>query len=315
MSQKFIKFINHLLSFDNQHNILLEKNPQYKEMPFRFNIDPKVLMALSLKAGELFKTEKNVLDISAPINVFGDIHGQFNDLIRFLKMSGLPTKNKILFMGDYVDRGNNSIEVVALLFSLKIIYPKSIYILRGNHECSIINKSYGFYDECIERFGNIDGENLFNTINKTLETLPLAATINNKIFCVHGGISPNLKYINDINSIDRFTSIPDEGLLCDLVWADPKSSNTEWEDSERGVSFTYNENALDKFMKTNNIDLVCRAHQMVANGYKFFNNNKLVTIFSAPNYCGECANDGAVMKINSNLECSFLIIKPINTKN
>lgn len=316
MSKSFIAFVNHLLTFDTQYNLIINKSPQYINSPFRFNINSSVLNALSVKAKEIFDKEPNVLEINVPIYIFGDIHGQFQDFIRFLKMTGLPPNNKFLFMGDYVDRGSNSVEVLCLLFALKILYPRHVYILRGNHECKNVNMNYGFYQECCERFNDhsINGHDTFMNINNTLQSIPLAAVINKKVFCVHGGLSPNLKKVSDINKINRFQSIPDEGLLCDLLWSDPKSDRNEWTPSSRGVSYNFNEKVIDKFLEDNELELICRAHQMVVNGFSFFNNNKLVTIFSAPNYCGSCGNDGAVMKINNNLECSFMIIKPVNNK-
>ena len=316
MTQNFISFVNHLLSYENQRLLINKQRPELINMPFRFNIDASVLISLTDKVIPIFKKESNLLELTAPINLFGDIHGQFLDMIRFLKMTGLPPHQKFLFMGDYVDRGQNSIEVVTLLFALKILYPEQVFILRGNHECPDVNMGYGFYQECEQRFNNKEHPNLglkvFNCINQALMTLPIAAVINKKVFCVHGGLSPKLKYIQDINNINRFMKIPDNGILCDLLWSDPSSNDKGWDYSQRGVSFTYNEQVLDEFLKVNNLELVCRAHQMVNDGFKFFNNNKLITLFSAPNYCGSCGNDGAVMKINENLECSFMIIKPMN---
>ena len=308
---QFINFINHLLTFNKQMALLYLQKPIEKNKPFRFNISSNVIIKLCDLVKPILQEESNVLNIEAPINIFGDIHGQVSDMIHFLEMAGLPPNQKFLFMGDYVDRGNNSIEVCALLFSLKIMYPKNIYILRGNHECPEVNSMYGFLTECETRFGE-EGKNVFNKINEVLCVLPLCAIVNEKIFCVHGGISPHLKKVNDINKINRFIKIPDGGLLCDLMWSDPNNSNDTWGVNSRGVSCTYNANAVDTFLNNNNLQLLCRAHQLVSEGYKFSHNNKLITVFSAPNYCGNCGNDGAVMKISENLVCSFIIIKPTN---
>ena len=327
MSKNLVSFVNHLLTYDSQYNMIIKKNPNMTNNPFRFNINANTMHALSLKCKQIFEKEENVIRIETldsdlgnskkkaltfpvPIYVFGDIHGQFQDMIRFLRLTGLPPKNRFLFMGDYVDRGNNSIEVVALLFAMKILYPDYVHLLRGNHECRSVNINYGFHQECVDRFSK--NENPFDSINSALMALPLACTINNKIFCVHGGISPNLNKIEDINKINRFIEIPDRGLLTDLLWADPKSTNEAWAHNDRGISHYYNEDSIDIFLERNNIELICRAHQMVVDGYSFFHDNKVLTIFSAPNYCGTCANDGAVMKINPDMECSFILIKPVN---
>lgn len=315
MSKNLISFVNHLLTYDSQYNTIIKNNQKIKGHPFRFNINSNTMNALALKCKKIFSNEPNVLKIDNPIYLYGDIHGQFQDLIRFLKTTELPPKSTLLFMGDYVDRGNNSIEVVALIFAMKILYPNNVFVLRGNHECSNVNMSYGFYQECKSRFNNVlENDNPYYTINNALMSLPLAAVIGGKVFCVHGGLSPELKFLSDIDKLDRFQKIPDSGLLADLLWSDPKSTERDWVENERGISYYYNEKAIDKFLMDNNLELICRAHQMVVNGYNFFNNNRLVTIFSAPNYCGSCGNDGAVMKINENFECSFIVIKPINRK-
>ena len=308
---QFINFINHLLTFNKQMELLYTQKPSERNTPFRFNISANVMIKLCELVKPILHNEKNVLIIDAPINIFGDIHGQFSDMIHFLELTGLPPKQNFLFMGDYVDRGNNSIEVCALLFAMKIMYPNNVNILRGNHECPEVNSMYGFLTECESRFGN-EGKNVFNKINEALCILPLCAIINEKIFCVHGGISPHLKKIEDINKINRFTKIPDGGLLCDLMWSDPTNSIDVWGISSRGISCTYNLQAIETFLNNNNLQLICRAHQLVSNGYKFSHNNKLITVFSAPNYCGNCGNDGAVMKISKDLVCSFIIIKPTN---
>jgi serine/threonine-protein phosphatase PP1 catalytic subunit len=311
----FIKFINHLLTFNKQYDKLnANPNTSQSSQLLRFTISANTITRLCNDTSNILKTEPNTLYLTAPIFVYGDIHGQFQDLIRFLEMTGLPPNSKLLFLGDYVDRGKNSIEVITLLFSLKILYPNNIFLLRGNHECPEVNANYGFLEECKERFG-LDAEQVFNTVNNCLMFLPLASIINQKIFCVHGGISPSLKKISDIGKIKRDTIIPNDGLLCDLMWSDPKSGEKIWGQNDRGISYTYNENAIDTFLENNNLELICRAHQAIPTGFKFFHGYKLLTIFSAPNYCGMYGNQGAVMKINNELECSFMIIQPKNTSN
>ena len=309
----FISFINHLLTFNKQMELLHTQNPDSNDTPFRFNISARVMIKLCDLVKPILYNEPNILTIEAPINIFGDIHGQFSDMIHFLEMTGLPPNQKFLFMGDYVDRGNNSIEVCALLFAMKIMYPDNIQVLRGNHECPEINAQYGLLTECETRFGD-DSRTVFNKINEVLCVLPLCAIINNKIFCVHGGISPQLKTLNDIKKIKRYGNIPDSGLLCDMMWSDPSQTVEMWGTNTRGLSYTYNEKALHTFLTNNNLQLLCRAHQLVSEGYKFCANNQMITVFSAPNYCGNCGNDGSVMKVSSDLVCSFIIIKPTNEK-
>jgi len=310
-NNNFINFINHLLTFNKQMELFKCQNPVENNTPFRFNISSRVIIKLCELVKPILQSEPNILELKAPINVFGDIHGQFADMIHFIEMTGLPPHQKFLFMGDYVDRGNNSIEVCALLFAMKIMFPSKIQILRGNHECPEVNCNYGLLTECETRFGN-DSKIVFNKINEVLCVLPICAIINEKIFCVHGGISPHLKTLEDIKNINRIGKIPDNGLMCDMMWSDPSNTVNKWGINNRGISCTYNTLAINSFLKNNKLQLLCRAHQLVSEGYKFFANNKMITVFSAPNYCGNCGNNGAVMKVNENLVCSFIIIKPTN---
>jgi serine/threonine-protein phosphatase PP1 catalytic subunit len=279
--------------------------------PARLQIPIPMLAYLSKIAKILFEREPALLHINGSYHLFGDIHGQYVDMLRFLSITGIPPKANLIFLGDYVDRGYYSVEVVALLFALKIKYPANVFIIRGNHECAEVNKGYGFYDECVERYGGDNGLKVWKTLNNTLHCLPIAIVLNDAVFCVHGGISPNIKSLDDIASCSRGTCIPNDGILCDLTWSDPKArQKTEWADNDRGVSYTFNEKALENFLKTTGLQMVCRAHQVVKNGYEFYGGT-LITVFSAPNYCGDVGNNGAVLFMNDNLEFSFIIIKPI----
>ena len=248
------------------------------------------------------------LDLESPITVCGDTHGQYADLLRLFDLGGYPPAANYLFLGDYVDRGEQSIETICLLLAYKIKYEENFFILRGNHECGSINRIYGFYDECKRRYNLKIWKNFVDLFN----CLPIAARIDDKIFLVHGGLSPELKNIDDIKKIMRPTDVPEEGILCDLLWSDPdqdNSNNKDWGENDRGVSVTFSENVLEKFLENNDLDLFCRAHQVVEEGYEFFGDKKLVTVFSAPNYCGEFDNNGAIMLVDENLMCSFKIIK------
>lgn len=304
------KFIKYLLTFNNKHEEFVVKNPEYLTMPFRFNIEENVLLSITKSVNDIVKKEPNLLDIKAPVYVFGDIHGQYSDLLRFIEMTKLPPKVKLLFLGDYVDRGDNSIEVLTLIFALKIKFPNKVFMIRGNHECSELNSNYGFKDECEERYPK-NGSMIWKKINETLHNISIAALINKKIFCVHGGISMDLESLTDINKIKKGTNIPNSGLLCDLTWSDPKKHSNNFMDNDRGVSYTFNDKIVEQFCNKHDLDLVCRAHQVVNNGYKFFASNRLVTVFSAPNYCGEVGNSGSVMNVSKDLECSFIILKPV----
>ncbi|OIR59052.1 MAG: serine/threonine protein phosphatase PP1 [Amphiamblys sp. WSBS2006] len=260
---------------------------------------------LCAEAKKIFSKQSPLLDLRAPIKVCGDIHGQYSDLLRIFDYGHHPPASNYLFLGDYVDRGKQSLETISLLLAYKVRYPDSFFLLRGNHECASINRIYGFYDECKRRY-NIK---LWKIFTDCFNHLPIAALIEGRIFAMHGGLSPDLHTLDQIRSIMRPTDVPDTGLLCDLLWSDPERDVAGWAENERGVSFTFGRDVLESFLEKNDLDLVCRAHQVVEQGYEFFGNRRLVTVFSAPNYCGEFDNSGAIMNVNENLVCSFQVLK------
>ena len=226
------------------------------------------------------------LEIQAPIIICGDTHGQYTDLLRLFEVGGYPPESNYLFLGDYVDRGKQSIETISLLMAYKIKNPVNFFILRGNHECGSINRIYGFFDECKRRYSVKLWKHFIDLFNE----LPVAACIDDKILLVHGGLSPELNSLEQLSKLKRPTDVPETGLLCDILWSDPESNQKCWNDNDRGVSYTFNEKVLTKFLDNNNLDLLCRAHQVVEEGYEFFGDKELVTVFSAPNYCGEFDN-------------------------
>lgn len=261
------------------------------------------------KAREIFLSQPTLLELSPPVKIVGDVHGQFGDLIRMFTKCGFPPAANYLFLGDYVDRGKQSLETILLLLCYKIKYPENFFLLRGNHECASVTRVYGFYDECKRRC-NIKTWKLFID---TFNTLPLTAIVAGKIFCVHGGLSPVLNSMDEIRNVNRPTDVPDFGLINDLLWSDPSDAINEWEDNERGVSYCFNKVAINKFLTRFGFDLVCRAHMVVEDGYEFFNGQSLVTVFSAPNYCGEFDNWGAVMCVSEELLCSFELLDPLDS--
>ncbi|KAJ3478335.1 hypothetical protein NLG97_g8608 [Lecanicillium saksenae] len=265
---------------------------------------------LCTKAREIFISQPILLELEAPIKICGDIHGQYYDLLRLFEYGGFPPEANYLFLGDYVDRGKQSLETICLLLAYKIQYPENFFILRGNHECASINRIYGFYDECKRRY-NIK---LWKTFTDCFNCLPIAAIIDEKIFTMHGGLSPDLNSMEQIRRVMRPTDIPDCGLLCDLLWSDPDKDITGWSENDRGVSFTFGPDVVSRFLQKHDMDLICRAHQVVEDGYEFFSKRQLVTLFSAPNYCGEFDNAGAMMSVDESLLCSFQILKPAEKK-
>ena len=237
------------------------------------------IAAICHRAREVFLSQPSLLELDAPVKIVGDVHGQYTDLIRMFEMCGFPPKSNYLCLGDYVDRGKQSLETILLLLCYKLKYPENFFLLRGNHECANVTRVYGFYDECKRRC-NVK---IWKTFIDTFNTLPIAAIVAAKIFCVHGGLSPALSHMDDIRNIARPTDVPDYGLLNDLLWSDPADMEQDWEANERGVSYCFGKKVITDFLAANDFDLVCRAHMVVEDGYEFFTDRVLVTVFSAPN--------------------------------
>ncbi|KAG2186128.1 hypothetical protein INT43_002566 [Umbelopsis isabellina] len=221
------------------------------------------ISAICRVATDILLSQPTLLELSPPVKVVGDVHGQYSDLIRLFEMGGFPPESNYLFLGDYVDRGKQSLETILLLLCYKIKYPENFFLLRGNHESANVTR------------GN-----------------------------------PALHSMDDIKAIERPTDVPDYGLLNDLLWSDPSETVAEWEDSDRGVSYCFGKKVVDEFLTKNDFELVCRAHMVVEDGYEFFGDRALVTVFSAPNYCGEFDNFGAIMGVNEELLCSFELLTP-----
>jgi len=269
------------------------------------NLSENEIKFLISKSKEIFMNQPTFLELESPISVCGDTHGQYPDLLKLFEAGGFPPEANYLFLGDYVDRGKYSLETICLLLAYKIKYEENFFLLRGNHECASINRIYGFYDECKKRY-NLK---IWKAFIDVFNCLPIAASIDDKILLMHGGLSPELKNVEQLKKIMRPTDVPEEGLLCDLLWSDPDANCDGWGPNDRGVSVVFNQNVLKKFLEKNDLDLICRAHQVVEEGYEFFGDRELVTVFSAPNYCGEFDNAGAMMVIDENLMCSFKVIK------
>lgn len=274
------------------------KTVDLKEEEIKFLIDKSMI---------IFKEQKMLIELEAPLRVCGDIHGQYYDLLRIFEHCGFPGEFNYLFLGDYVDRGKQSLETICLLLAYKIKYPSKVHLLRGNHESSVTNRIYGFYDECKRRY-NV---RLWRNFTELFNYLPVAALIDEKILCMHGGLSPDLRNFSSISEISRPTEIPDSGLLCDLLWSDPDKEVLDFDENDRGVSVVFGEKIVQEFNRKNDLDLIIRAHQVVDDGYEFFAQRQLITIFSAPNYCGEFDNSAGIMIIDDALTCSLKVLRPV----
>eukprot|EP00933_Yihiella_yeosuensis_P058622 TRINITY_DN5924_c0_g3_i1.p1 TRINITY_DN5924_c0_g3~~TRINITY_DN5924_c0_g3_i1.p1 ORF type:complete len:332 (-),score=60.13 TRINITY_DN5924_c0_g3_i1:514-1509(-) len=262
-------------------------------------------------ARQVFASQPMLLELEAPLNLCGDVHGQYHDLLRVFEHSGYPPEANYLFLGDYVDRGKKSLETICLLFAYKVKYPENFFLLRGNHESPSICRIYGFYDECKQRYNT----KIWKTFCDVFNYLPACAIIDDKVICMHGGLSQEMmEHGQDmrykVNQMKRPADIPDQGFLCDLLWSDPAENVQGFGPNDRGVSVSFGNDVVRSFLQKEDLDLVVRAHQVVEDGYEFFANRGLVTIFSAPNYCGEFDNAAAVLHISKDLVCSFQVLKP-----
>jgi len=268
------------------------------------------LKALLSETREVFLQQSALIELEAPLKICGDVHGQYHDLLRLFEYGGFPPESNYLFLGDYVDRGKQSLETITLMLCYRQKYPENFFLLRGNHECASITRIYGFYDECKRRH-NIK---MWKQFCDVFNCMPVCGIVDEKIVGMHGGLSPEISNWDQVRRLVRPTDVPDTGLICDLLWADPDKDIAGWAENDRGVSFIFGPDVVTSFLQKFDMDLVCRAHQVVEDGYEFFAKRQLITIFSAPNYCGEFDNAGAMMSIDESLMCSFKVLKPVKGK-
>ncbi|GME40016.1 hypothetical protein B0A49_09583 [Neofusicoccum parvum] len=262
------------------------------------------------KGTEILRSEPNLLEMDAPITVCGDVHGQYYDLMKLFEVGGDPAETRYLFLGDYVDRGYFSIECVLYLWSLKIWYPNTLWLLRGNHECRHLTDYFTFKLECKHKYS----ETVYEACMESFCSLPLAAVMNKQFLCIHGGLSPELHTLEDLKSIDRFREPPTHGLMCDILWADPLEEFGQEKTSEffihnhvRGCSYFFSYPAACAFLEKNNLLSIIRAHEAQDAGYRMYRKTRttgfpsVMTIFSAPNYLDVYNNKAAVLKYENNV--------------
>lgn len=262
------------------------------------------------QATQLLTAEPNLLSVPAPVTICGDVHGQYYDLMKLFEVGGDPKSTKYLFLGDYVDRGSFSIECLIYLYALKITYPNSFWMLRGNHESRHLTEYFTFKNECVHKYS----QELYEECITSFNALPLAAIMNEQFFCVHGGISPQLTDLDSVRKMNRFREPPTKGLMCDLLWADPieeydeDNIDTDYlNNAVRGCSYAFTYKAACKFLDRTKLLSIIRAHEAQNAGYRMYKRTKtmgfpsLLTMFSAPNYLDSYNNKAAVLKYENNV--------------
>ncbi|PIA54297.1 hypothetical protein AQUCO_00900678v1 [Aquilegia coerulea] len=287
----------------------------------QFFLDCNEIADLCDSTERIFASEPSVLQIKAPVKIFGDLHGQFGDLMRLFDEYGSPsTAGDIayidyLFLGDYVDRGQHSLETITLLLALKVEYPHNVHLIRGNHEAADINALFGFRIECIERMGERDGIWAWHRINRLFNWLPLAALIEKKIICMHGGIGRSINHVEQIESLQRpITMEAGSVVLMDLLWSDPTENDSVegLRPNARGPGLvTFGPDRVMEFCNNNDLQLIVRAHECVMDGFERFAQGHLITLFSATNYCGTANNAGAILVLGRDLVVVPKLIHPL----
>ena len=275
------------------------------ELPF---FEEEVLNGLTLEALAVFRGEPGLVAVAGDFVVVGDLHGHVFDLLRILRQFGLPPTSRYIFLGDMVDRGPFSTETLTIIFSLKVLYPDDVFVIRGNHEFHSICSACGFLDE-ITKLGY--SRSLYNSFISVFNILPLGAVVNENVLCVHGGIGPNFRELADIERIPRSMGELYGGVADSIVWSDPSEDVVRFETSERGKGFHYGSKALESFLQSNGLRLLVRGHQSIEEGIRYGLNEQVVTVFSASNYCNVMTNNCGVLQLLKDAKEKLITLEKI----
>ena len=243
----------------------------------------------------VFDAEPNIIEINdRELLICGDSHGQLYDVKYLFQITRGVEKFSFLFLGDYVDRGDYSVELLALLLCLKLKYKERMFLLRGNHETRAVNRDYGFYRDLVSRY-DASADELWELCNRLFDFMPLAAIVDKRLFCVHGGLSPLMKSLEDVRTCERRVEPEIESMMAHLLWSDPGSVDT-WRRTQRRTGYFFGENLITEFLEREGLKMIVRAHEQV-DGYKIQFNSKIVTVWAAPNYAYSCTNKAGFMKV------------------
>jgi len=260
------------------------------------------ILNLCEKAKEVLAQEENVVSVSAPVTICGAVNGQFIDLLELFQHAGNIPDTNYLFLGDYASRSyHNGVEIISLLLAYKVRYNKRVTLLRGQVDNRNVSKFYHFYDECMHKYNSPD---VWKSLTDVFDYLPLAAIVENSIFCVHGGLSPTISSITDLQSLQRIQETPGEGPLLDILWSEPDNTTQERWSELPGSKKQFSQKVTEEFLYHNNLKMICRT-QFMMEGYSFHHDELVVTVFSAPNYVGRCRNLAAVLELDDTLDMNL----------
>lgn len=258
-------------------------------------------------ATSVLDSEPNVLRLEPPITICGDSHGQLYDVLHLFEVVGQPGETRYLFLGDYVDRGYYSIELICLLLCFKVKYQHDFFLLRGNHETRAVCEEYGFLAEVNAKLGDAE---IWRKFTNLFDYLPIVAIVDSRLFCVHGGLDPSIETVAQIERIDRRKEPELTSGFAGLLWSDPSESVSDWKRSNRRAGYLFNRRLTNEFLQQNGLQMVVRSHELV-DGYKKMFNDKLVTVWGAPNYCYLSGNRGSCLRVESGEVDVYFVYDPM----
>jgi diadenosine tetraphosphatase ApaH/serine/threonine PP2A family protein phosphatase len=243
-------------------------------------------------SAELLQREDNVLRVSSPFSLCGDVHGDFENLLEIFDIFGLPPEGRYLFLGDYVDRGERSIEAMLLLLCLKLRFPRDMYLIRGNHESTHMTITFGFYNEIMNRYQDFA---IWRAFMEVFKCIPLGAVVDGRLLCVHGGLCPCFTNVQQLEFVNRFVELPLNGIILDVLWSDP-FDGLGFQTSPRQAGYRWGRDVSKKFTRENGLEAIVRGHEQKPGGFEITHDDLVVTVFSTPNYV-KIFSEAAVLEV------------------